>query len=335
MPLLDTPAFRPWRIALTILHIVVICTTTLRILCRHISRQLWYDDYIAIFSVVWDCLFLASLHLWTRGVPNGEMFGKHITIIFYWLGWIAYISVLWSARISLSLALARVFSPSQSIKRFAVWVSWGFLFISAMMLLQFVVACGHNTSWYQSTQVQCKVPKYFGLISFSADLIADVLLIAIPLRSLWKAKLSPHQRHLVLAGLVAGISMSITGAVYFVFVFGPSSWGPPRKTIALLYGHSMASISLLMCNSMALVTFHCRLRKDKDAASCIGNSALRSRSGISSLTSVVLTEVSISERNSTSLYNREPPHGVRYYSEQNLTLAGPGPCKPVGESASI
>ncbi|KAF8879449.1 hypothetical protein BD779DRAFT_1395353, partial [Infundibulicybe gibba] len=163
------------------------------------------------------------------------------------------------AKASLALAIARIFPPGTTIRRFALGMAWSFGLVGIGLLLGMAISCGRDTSWHDSPEVQCDIPNVLIAAAFCATLISDALLIFTPLRMLWWMKLPGEQRRLILAGFAASVWMSVAGGICFIFMFGPDSWGLPRKVIPPLLGHAMASISLMVCNSMVIVTYVYRL----------------------------------------------------------------------------
>ncbi|KAF8875374.1 hypothetical protein BD779DRAFT_1412500, partial [Infundibulicybe gibba] len=239
----------------SILHILAIGSTVFRLWQRYTSQRLWHDDYIALLAVITDCVFFVVLHVWTR----------RTTITFYWISAVCFLLVSWcvvtaspslllSARVSLALAIARIFPPGRAIRRFTIGMAWAFGLLGTLNTLGIIISCGCNTSWHNSPQVQCDLPKAMSTAAFCANVISDALLVFTPLRMLWQVKLPDEQRRLILGGFAASIWTSVAAGVCFVFLSGPDSWGVSRRIMLFL-----ASVSLMVCNSMVIVTFVYRL----------------------------------------------------------------------------
>ncbi|KAF8883693.1 hypothetical protein BD779DRAFT_1381403, partial [Infundibulicybe gibba] len=250
--------------SMSVLHMLAIASTVFRLSQRYSSQKLWHDDYIALFAVIADCVFFVMLHVWVQGEPNGTTFGKETTITSYWIGSICSFLVSWSARASLALTIARIFPPGRTIRRFAMGMAWSFGLLGIVILLGMAISCGCDTSWHDSPEVQCDFPKALCTVAFSS-LISDTLLVFTPLRMFWRIELPDEQRRLILAGFSASAWASIAVGVCFVFMFGPDSAGLSRRNIHPLLGHVMATVSLMACNVMVIITFVYRLvRKDRD-----------------------------------------------------------------------
>ncbi|KAF8879488.1 hypothetical protein BD779DRAFT_1788944, partial [Infundibulicybe gibba] len=109
-----------------------------------------------------------------------------------------FLLVSWSAKISLALAIARIFPPGRTIRRFAMGMAWSFGLLCMASILGIAISCGRDTSWYNSPQVQCEFPNALSITTFCANLVADALLVLTPLRMLWRVKLPDEQRRLIL-----------------------------------------------------------------------------------------------------------------------------------------
>ncbi|KAF8879485.1 hypothetical protein BD779DRAFT_1446869 [Infundibulicybe gibba] len=231
---------------MSVLHVFAISSTIFRLSQRYTSQRMWYDDYVALLAVVTDCVYFVVLHVWTRSEPNGTTFGRETTIICYWISSVCFLLVSWPAKVSLALAIARIFPPGRTIRRFAMGMAWSFVLLGMANLLGIAISCGRDTSWHNSPQVQCEFPKILSITTFCANLIADALLVLTPLRMLWRVKLPNEQRRLILAGFAASVWASIAVGLCFVFMSGPDSWGRSRRTINFLLCHAMVCIIYIL-----------------------------------------------------------------------------------------
>ncbi|KAF8879463.1 hypothetical protein BD779DRAFT_1474298 [Infundibulicybe gibba] len=275
---------------------------------RYTSQRLWYDDYTALFAVVVDCVFFVALHVWTRSTT----FGKGMAFTFYWISAACFPLVTWFAKVSLALAIARIFPPGRTIRRFAIGMAWSFGFLCTLILLGVSISCGRDTSWYNSPEVQCDLPTPWA----SSHYASPFGFYAPPM--LWRMKLPDEQRRLILAGFAASVWTSIAGGVCFVFAFGPNG----QKTNRPLLGHAMASISLIVCNLMAVVAYLYRLvRSGEDLERSISEAA--SNNDVSSLPTVVLTN----RRDLNGLGRNSYRRGISFngysFSEQGMAAFSP------------
>ncbi|KAJ8515694.1 hypothetical protein ONZ45_g6909 [Pleurotus djamor] len=101
----------------------------------------------------------------------------------------------------------------------------------------------------------------------SPDVIADCLLIAVPLISLWNVKMPPHLRRIVLWIFTASIITALTSVLYAAFLFYTRPMYELRIYVAIM-SHLESAISLVVCNLLVLVTsFYRRYRNGQDIES--------------------------------------------------------------------
>lgn len=151
------------QVVISILHVVAILSTLFRICHRAYKRQLWYDDYIAIIPLAFDCVYFTIF--WRALTSKGEhnpsfwmynrddnhsqsilfldylryrnnnhfftsfMFGVIINMIVLWLvrerSFDADIILIIHrfSRISLALSLARIFPRGHVARRLSLCIS--------------------------------------------------------------------------------------------------------------------------------------------------------------------------------------------------------------------
>ncbi|KAF8879464.1 hypothetical protein BD779DRAFT_1676374 [Infundibulicybe gibba] len=294
----DAQVIPPWRASMSVLHVLAISSTVFRLFQRSTSKRLWYDDYTALFSVIMDCVLFVALHV----------------------GTVCFLLVSWSAKVSLALAIARIFPPGRKVRRFAVGMAWSFGLLGIAALLGVTISCRRDTSWHDSPDVQCAFPKVLVIPTFCAAQISDALLVFVPFRMLRRMKLPDEQRRLVLAGFAASTWTNITAVICFVLMLGTSGRGLSRGT---LLHHAMASVSLMVCNSMVIVAYVYRLvRSDKDLEHSISEAASNG-SYMSPLTTVVLTDFESSDGLSQNSYRRGTSYNSHPFSERNVASFNP------------
>ena len=75
---LKSPSTEYWKVCMTLLHIVVIGTTCLRLLHRCQTKRMWWDDYITIIPLLVDVAYVVLMWLKFRGG------GKHTYPFLAW-----------------------------------------------------------------------------------------------------------------------------------------------------------------------------------------------------------------------------------------------------------
>ncbi|GLB35640.1 hypothetical protein LshimejAT787_0212050 [Lyophyllum shimeji] len=231
---------------LTPLHALAAGCTLFRLWHRYRKSHLWWDDFWAAMSLSSDLVYAVMPFLRngineTSGPPPSS---EEAQIIGFWLGAVSLELILWFARISIGMSIARLVPPQTR----------------ARYLLHFM-----------ASQPKCPVLRWKldGVLTLCTDFLADTCLVTIPLRMLWRVKLPKTQRRLILSIFASSFVTSLLSIVFVIFVFlrvdtpGQEShnWGVP---LGLVVG-IRATITLLVCNFLVIVMFLYRVfRKDED-----------------------------------------------------------------------
>ncbi|KAL0061173.1 hypothetical protein AAF712_011993 [Marasmius tenuissimus] len=240
---LDLPATHE-GIFLTCLHSLAVFFTILRLARRTRIKRLSWDDGFAGLSALLVVAFLAmcwaeklttdpSAYAKRRGVVSSALTG---------LG----ISAVWTSRISLSLAMARILPPSQ-VRTAAIMLAGGcFMMWSITMIYQEVALAllrGH-TSW----------PAWKLCIVAACQMITDglstLMLVILPLYVLWRnsTTLRASDRRLVVILLASNVLGLIV--VYLQIAFTIEGY-----TDGLLYSiHLEVAISVMGCSALVVFT---------------------------------------------------------------------------------
>ncbi|KAF8638739.1 hypothetical protein AX16_010462 [Volvariella volvacea WC 439] len=228
----------PWKICLTILHCCGISSSLFRILHRFFSRSAWWDDYVAIVPFVAEILHCAMLWMFkNQGV--GPISRKPFS---FWLSTVVYLLQLWSSRVCLALSLARVIPDGQLTRKLAFHIAAAFALGGAGMLVGRVAACVPRTESGSAKQsAQCIMHSGLAIAGFTVDIIADLVLVACALISLWNVKLPKNERRLILSVFSASALTCIVAIVYMMLVLSPLNRPPMGPIYMAMMPHIEAS----------------------------------------------------------------------------------------------
>jgi len=161
----------------------------------------------------------------------------------------------------MSLSLVRIFPRSHAKHRVAAGVTivLALIYISSLIAVGF----GCNVAKPDSCLVPTTAPEDFGNnFGFTADLFGDIVLLALPLYLLWRLKLNPKDRRVVLAAF-SGSILTLCGVVtVMVFVYGPFPMTLDTKIVTNMAFHIEAATGLLACNLFVISTFVYRAIKN-------------------------------------------------------------------------
>ncbi|KAF8662797.1 hypothetical protein AX16_001081 [Volvariella volvacea WC 439] len=260
---LSVPA---WRGIAVTLHAIADAATVFRLVHRYRLRRLWWDDYWAGIALAINIAYLTTVGL--RRDPSDADFSRQTAVVVFWMTAILFPSVVWAARMSISMSIIRLV-PEQTMARRLLYIMASAFFLTWMGLLFHKVGiCAKTTEWHYNRAVQCYLGSTVGIVTLVTDVVSDALLIIVPLNMLRRVRLPKGQQRLLLALFSSSVFSSLAGVVYAVFVFRASSFGNKRALLISLTANVKAETTLLVCNLLVLVTYFYRtMRHGEDLES--------------------------------------------------------------------
>ncbi|EAU91445.2 hypothetical protein CC1G_01934 [Coprinopsis cinerea okayama7 len=258
--MLPPQSYIAWKVCLTILHAVAASSTFLRLWVRFQTRKMWWDDYVAGFTLLLDIAY--AIMLWFRfHVPNPTREQELDTIGISWVHSLLYFTIVWSSRVSLSLAIARIFNPGTRVRQWLLALTGSFVAAYVTVCLLTGLTCASGADWpkFQFDYRWCKtgLGGYYisGLVSICFDFIADILLVVCPLILLWRVNLPTIERSLVLVAFSASIFTALAAVVFCIFWYGTFDVGPDRRILMAGAAHIQAAVSLIVCNFLVNIMY--------------------------------------------------------------------------------
>ncbi|KAF8956958.1 hypothetical protein BDZ97DRAFT_142368 [Flammula alnicola] len=263
--------FLIWRVCITLSHILAILSSLFRLYRRRKTRQLWWDDYFAMISLALDCLYFPTL--WVRVVN-----ARDAQVATSWVAQIVFPLLIWCTRISLALSIARAIPPQQSMRVTSIRFAYLFGAIGVALTIEVGIACGrNNASWNQIFPYICPLSEGSAISRVSLDIFADASLIIIPFKAFWRQlRLPPITRRLIKACFAASILTAISCVLTTIILFDRHNTQSAEKNaeadfMASIMSHLVASISLLVCNMLVVVTSFYRFFRAEEPIAAIGN----------------------------------------------------------------
>lgn len=242
-----------WKVCIELLHILALFSTLYRLHYRWKAQHLWWDDYMVTVPLVVDFLYsvlvLVRFQDPVRPHPNPAI-GS------YWLSTFLFLVVLWSTRIVLSLSLARVF-PSGHFGRYVglgLAIAFALTFLSAVL----VTALTCTTMGFVTPKDARCIRGIAGynvkaLYLPFTDYISDVLLIVSAVGLLWKTRLRPRERFLILIIFSASFLTLLSAVVFTIASFANVKLGPHTRFLFGMFASLEVAISLLVCNLAVVI----------------------------------------------------------------------------------
>jgi len=237
------PSTTTSRIVTTVLLGIAEVTTVTRLTLRIRTKRFWFDDAWAIVAFILS--FADLVNLWIRTDPARS---KHSRIIAYWMVSLCFTGTLWASRMSVIFSVLRIIPPHLRLRK----ITAGFAALFAMMwmglLAQKTYRCAKDKSWYHLPSPQCHLGTQVAVLELCTDLIADVVLAAVPISLLRAVKaIDVRQRNLVIIIFAASLLTTLASIVHAVFLLGPS--GLLEATTA----QAEAAVALLVANAPVVV----------------------------------------------------------------------------------
>ncbi|TFK32506.1 hypothetical protein BDQ12DRAFT_500209 [Crucibulum laeve] len=296
--------YLPWKVSITILHVVAASSSVLRVEYRRRTHRVWWDDYASIVPAVFECFTIINIWLRFRHYDNSEH-SRQWKVALSYMNQTSFAFTIWWSRVSLALAVLRITPVWSKTRPWVVGITCAFILNCLALVLATVVICTLSTAW-QSMRGDILIcgPSYgVTLASIISDIIGDLSLVGFPLYRLWFIKLPPAQRRLVL--LVFSTSLlTLAGAVgVAIAAYGKFFRGPGGLLVWLMTVKIEEAFSVFACNLPVLLSWGYRtFSKDTEDASGDHITPHWSRviPGVSSASTYVLSDLSGASRSRTS-----------------------------------
>ncbi|KAF5392699.1 hypothetical protein D9757_001007 [Collybiopsis confluens] len=215
--------------------------TVARIYIRYRNERLWWDDAWAFLAMILTVLLVVGIFL---SNDHDADYNRDAAIIQSWLTMIAYTTGSWAARISMMLSTVRLIPTVFTLRRISEWAFISLLLMGISVLAAKLSFCASDLSWYERSNPVCLILAY---------IVADGMLIAIPLRLLYRISLPRKQRRMLLLMFGANIVTSMMAILYAV-LFLSSCLG-----LLTLVTKIEAGVALIVANLAILTPYVYRL----------------------------------------------------------------------------
>jgi len=229
-------------------HSLATVTTSFRLYERHRKCQIWWDDYCVIIALLADIVFAFSF-------PLGSGHGRSWSITRLLVANTFSVISVWTARISIGLTMTRIYLPGSRSRRslYAMNVLLAALGIGCLAgLLVPIISC---------SKAICPIgPKLAAAIVLVLEVIADAILIGIPIYMFWDVKLPRKQRRMIISIFTANaISSAASVALEVVIKTTDYNTQPVWACVIALLLHLKSSVTVMVCNLLVNVTWIYRL----------------------------------------------------------------------------
>ncbi|KAG2058149.1 hypothetical protein BDR06DRAFT_852570, partial [Suillus hirtellus] len=244
-----------------VLHSIAIICTIFRLMYRGWMRHLWWDDAWAALSLIADVVCLACIW-YLNSYSKNNMFLP----LTAWALTISFTTVLWAARMSVIFSIIPVATHStykiHSQITYLIAVSFGCMW--AALLTQKITICEFHSCYMGKSvalsllisQCLCAFLGCYGpqITRITADIIADVSLVAAPLYLMKNMRLSRSKKSLVQSAFGASLLITAVTITHSILILLNV-----YNTVTLMFAHLKAALSLIVCNLLVIVAFLYRI----------------------------------------------------------------------------
>ncbi|TFK35204.1 hypothetical protein BDQ12DRAFT_568986, partial [Crucibulum laeve] len=248
--------YLPWKVSISILHLIAALSSVFRVEYRRRTRRLWWDDYASIVPAIFACFTIAIIWLRLRRFDDSEH-SQRLKVALSFMNQTCFGFTIWWSRISLALAVVRITPVWSKTRPWVIGFTCAFILNFVALVLGMTVTCAVNTAWqHVKSDILVCGPSYgVTLASVIIDIICDLLLVAFPLYRLWCIKLQPAQRRLVLLVFSTSFLTLIAVVALAIVSYGKVFKGPGALLVWVMTVKIEEAISVIACNLPVLVSW--------------------------------------------------------------------------------
>ncbi|KAF9465586.1 hypothetical protein BDZ94DRAFT_1306937 [Collybia nuda] len=236
------------KITSSVCSAFAIGTTIHRVVIRW--GRLQADDGWALFSMFTLLIQIAGVFM---HVPDPTRLSHLSRVASYYLMATSFYTIIWSARLSILFSIIRVDS-SDNRKRLLKLVAVLFSVVCIVLIAQLYWVCEPQPKWKDLPSPQCTLNKQIAICQLVSDVIADSILLVVPLKLLQGVQ----DRQLRLRLMVIFSTCIVTTVVSLVHAVYILNHGGKKVIISALVEDCF---SLIICNIPVVFTSVIRLRE--------------------------------------------------------------------------
>ncbi|KAF9220657.1 hypothetical protein BS17DRAFT_713929, partial [Gyrodon lividus] len=245
----------------SVFEVLGLILTAFRIYFRLRIGRFWWEDAWAVVSLLSGLIWITAM--WTF-LLTGE-YGL-TSVVGSWTYSIAFTCIISAVRMSILYSITRLVDASTRLRKFTYVCAAFFATCWIILIVEKVWQCVSDPSWHHvpvsSGKPFCEVKPQIFIFQFTTDCVAVSILVALPLRMLWKVKLPRRQRRMILSIFASSIVIAF-GALFHTL-------GQVLDIFVVMTAgiNVEVALSLIVCNLLVAVT--CTYRfflRDKDSSS--------------------------------------------------------------------
>lgn len=247
--------FRELRLLAWTLPIFAIAITIFRLGIRVRKRQLWWDDFWALMAAICLTIFVAAMEL--HFTDEGSYSYTTRIAIYYMLDQFFY-AVNWCSKLSILLTTMRLCAPGP-FRRWLFRAALSFAVAWLILFAQVFWVCERQPGWKDTPAPQCNLGRNVAIAQVITDVVTDAILVAVPLKLVWRVKLTRPQKIRIIAIFS---STSIATAVSLYHSYAILRFGGFQEARAAVI---QDGVSLIVADLGVVVAFFMRISSVDDS----------------------------------------------------------------------
>ncbi|KAF8521380.1 hypothetical protein BU17DRAFT_45848, partial [Hysterangium stoloniferum] len=220
-----------------------VTVTSVRLVLRIRSSTVWWDDALVFLAIVFSTTMSAA-----TGMHYGDpyAYSRSARLAAYYLIAEGFYLALWTTRLSILYSIIRIV-PGPKQKRFLYGAAIAFTTVLVLLLAQVFWVCEAPGKWKLAPNPQCPLGLQVAVCQLITDIIADILLIVVPVRLLTSTSLERGLKIRLVIIFSATMLTTVVGLVHAAYLL------EVRGIDAIVSAVVEVAVCIVVCNLVVLV----------------------------------------------------------------------------------
>ncbi|TFK45569.1 hypothetical protein OE88DRAFT_1740163 [Heliocybe sulcata] len=251
--------FKELRVLSLTLPVFAIAITLFRLCIRAHRRQLWWDDFWAMAAVLCTVLFVTAMELHFR---DESSYSRTTKIALYYMLSQFFYAINWCSKLSILSTSIRLTTKGR-FRNLLITAGCMFVLTWTILFSQVFWVCERQPGWKDTPQPQCDLGRNVAIAQVISDVLTDAILIAAPLKLIWRVKLTRPRKTRIVVVFSSTIIATVVSLyhAYAILRFG----GFVEARAAVIQD----GVSLIVADLSVLVAFFGRLGSIDDSRGAV------------------------------------------------------------------
>ncbi|KAG1790919.1 uncharacterized protein HD556DRAFT_670773 [Suillus plorans] len=238
-----------WRVVCTILQVLGVLITILRLGYRVWTRMLWVEDMWAFVALV--CGVTSLIAGWKISYTDGGQSAGS------WVYGFAFPSAIWAVRQNILFSVARIFWSARSLRLKVIGIALAFLVLYGALVAQRAWQYGHDLDWYddwynhpdENEQEHVYLTHPVIIFELITNCVSDTIVVSFASQLLCGIRLPAKERIMIMT------AMSTSIIVMIFSIFQAVCQLNHIRSIWRIATDLELAVALITCNLLAATTY--------------------------------------------------------------------------------